>query len=424
MPIVESKTSKKSEQIRTRVHPIVAAAMTIVILTSLLPHTRYLPSMLAYAVVVTAYLLFMLIAIFIERETELTSPRWAIASLVIIWGVYIGHMYLDLATGSIDTGALVRIPPFVVLTGLNLFYIPRVVSRDTFLYILARMPAVLVIIGLPTLFVDGYSLELIRVVSGNDKTLPFGVGTRNIVSSVFVNPNTMSFVTMVGLLSAYGEYVTARSRVVLALVILNGLGLYLASGRGSMFAAIAGISLFVIYQIISISSFRRLYAFAGVAGLLLLLSVFNYLPAPAIIANIGTQGRDVIWAGAVSAVMTQPVFGFGAGKTGQFIAPFITGKWSGYGPHNSYLRLFVETGIIGGIAYALFIARILLGRLFFTSKTRDLTILALCTSIAISMIFSGYTLFGISCKSLISSLIFGYGLHSVKTKEIIGRNII
>ncbi|WP_336001801.1 O-antigen ligase family protein [Halorientalis halophila] len=395
----------------------VLAALALVVGTSALPFTGYLPSSVSYIVVLAAYLVFACVVVASGQQLRLAVPGWALLMLGSVWLIYLGHLFVDIVQGPINTEALVRVPPFVLLTGVNLFFIPQVVTRRGFFAIIARISAALVVIGLPTLFVDSYTLLVIDVVSIRGESIPFTSAGRNVVSSIFLNPNTMSYVTLLGFLTALGEFVETHRRVPAMLTVINGSGLYLAHGRSSMLAGVAGVCLFGLYMLGTKRTFRAGYILGGISGIYVILAVFGYIPGPSFITNVNVTGRPVIWAGGVRAILEQPTFGYGAGETGEFLAPFISGKYSGYTPHNSYLRVFVETGVVGGIAYLMLVGRTLFSRLFGELSVSDLTTLVLCSAIAVSMIFRGYTLFGFSIASLIAAITFGYGIKPTDSGE-------
>lgn len=390
----------------------VLAALALVVGTSALPFTGYLPSTVSYIIVLAAYLIFTCVVIACVQQPQLAVPRWALLMLGTIWLIYLGHLLVDIVQGTMDTQALIRVPPFVLLTGVNLFFIPQVVTRRGFFAIIARISAALVVIGLPTLFVDSYTLLVVDVVSVRGESIPFTSAGRNVVSSIFLNPNTMSYVTLLGFLTALGEFVETHRRVPAMLTVINGSGLYLAHGRSSMLAGVTGVCLFGLYVFGTKRTFRAGYILGGISGIYVIMAVFGYIPGPSFITDVNVTGRPVIWAGGVRAILEQPVFGYGAGETGEFMAPFISGKYSGFTPHNSYLRVFVETGVIGGIAYLLFVGQTLSSRLFGELTIHELTTLVVCSAIAVSMIFRGYTLFGFSIASLIAAISFGYGIKS------------
>lgn len=111
------------------------------------------------------------------------------------------------------------------------------------------------------------------------------------------------------------------------------------------------------------------------------------------------QTRRTVWAANLEYAGESPVFGSGVGCSGKiyhFIDPFyssilLISSDLGYGPHNSYLQILVETGMVG---FALFI--VILVRTFISIKrwkasvqTRDAVLLVL-SAIMVNSFFESY----------------------------------
>ncbi|WP_226022871.1 O-antigen ligase family protein [Halomicrobium salinisoli] len=390
----------------------VLAAVGLLVVASAIPYTSYLPFGLAYGSVVLAYAVLVGTALIRTRETLLVAPKWAVALIGTIWTIYLGHLFAAVATGSVTFDLFIRVPAFVLLTGINVFYVPRLVSRGAFFGILARVAAALVLIGLPTLFVDSYTLGIVEVTSIRTETVPFLSIERPAPNSIFQNKNVMSYVAMVGFLSACGERLETGQATAALLVAINGVGLYLAHARASMLGAAAGLVLFVAYTSLSDRAAHAVAISGGLAFVYAVCVIVGVLPGPAVLTNVDMHGRAAIWQGGVRSVATRPLFGFGPGDTGQIIAPFVTSPFAGYDPHNSYLRVFIDTGIVGGCAYLVFVVKTLFAQLTSVRDAYDLATLALCSGVAITMVFEGYTLFGISIMSLTGAIAFGYGVKA------------
>ena len=68
-------------------------------------------------------------------------------------------------------------------------------------------------------------------------------------------------------------------------------------------------------------------------------------------AGVGTlNGRLLIWKAGVEALARRPVIGYGTGGFERAVRPFLG---HGRAPHNSYLGVLVEQGVLGFILFAL-----------------------------------------------------------------------
>jgi hypothetical protein len=215
---------------------------------------------------------------------------------------------------------------------------------------MARVSAVIVLIGLPTLFVRQVPLGLIEVVSERGVTL--GPLEWNALSSIFRNPNTMSYLAMVGLIAGIGEYVRARTRLSLLLVVINGAGLFLSHSRGALLGAGVALTVLALHRQLSWLGFQCVVVFTASLGVYAFAVLVGSLPGPEVVRSADLSGRLVIWRGGFEAVLAHPLFGLGPGNTAVQIATFVAEPHSGLSPHNSYLRVFsVASSIFGLIIF-------------------------------------------------------------------------
>ena len=66
----------------------------------------------------------------------------------------------------------------------------------------------------------------------------------------------------------------------------------------------------------------------------------------AILSRFNGTGRYLFWSEASNVAMAAPVFGTGL-NTYSEVAPRYNSNWSGYYPHNCYLQMLAEIGIVG-----------------------------------------------------------------------------
>jgi O-antigen ligase len=373
--------------------------------------------------VVVAY--GVLIVVGLTREINILKiPKYALWSLSIIWFLYLLNLGMDVITSGVQVSTLIRVPAFIIFTAINLFFLPNLVSRRTFLTALTNFATVLVALGLPTLFIPQFGVGPIQIERWHSTfyLLPGDNVEIYMIKSIFRNPNTLSFVTAVGLISAFGRYFEHSDWMLKIQIFILTTGLYLAHGRASMAAAGIGIVLIIMYEVYEVKRFRQLTVLILGMGIVSFLLVSGIIPSPPPIPTINLQGRIELWKGGVRAVTHQPLLGYGPGDTGELIIPFVnTNRYVGTNPHNSYLRMFVTTGLIGGISYVLFISKVIFDQFFRSMSSQDLALFGLCIVITLTQFFAAFSLFGLSLTSVVASLTYGYGIHTIIVTDSISQ---
>ncbi|MFC6963858.1 O-antigen ligase family protein [Halocatena marina] len=319
------------------------------------------------------------------------------------------------------------------LMGLNLFVIPRYVSRNTFLWVLSLFASVSVLLGALAYSIGPYSVLGMNVTLWDETFSPIFVsGQLYPLESVFPNPNTFGFIGFMGaaaaIMLAIGQFPSSNSdhegqsvradgasATVLSfpymfslglsffagvLFVINVLGMYLSNSRASYLALAMALLLFFSY--ITLGRRSLPFAFVGLTSVVLLFLFL--LPQ----LGISASGRFALWSGALEAFLQQPkLLGEGIINTKEFIAPYVEEPYSGHSPHNSYLNIFLRAGLIGGGMYLL----IIVGSLFSGALRRDrvdVPALVLAFGCAIHQMFEAYSLFWYTIMAVISSLAFGY----------------
>lgn len=101
---------------------------------------------------------------------------------------------------------------------------------------------------------------------------------------------------------------------------------------------------------------------------------------------VNTSGRTDAWAFFYQVFLDNPVLGIGAGNSSKFfrnsdIEFFVT-------PHNEYLRLLVEGGLIGTAIVSFFMFRYIFFKLMLYKRTKSENVFQLLTLYACTLIFS------------------------------------
>jgi O-antigen ligase len=176
--------------------------------------------------------------------------------------------------------------------------------------------------------------------------------------------NPLSFYMLAMMLIAFARFAVRGQRRYLVLAGLFGIWLVLAMTRITLAAAVAAFMAVALYAAWRDRDYRLP---AAVAVILLLVGIplvplvlertFGTMPSVgellelvrdpvALYHRMNLQGRELVWAVAWQAFLGNPVFGLGLGtSTAHTIAALRI-----EGPavlHNEYLRLAVDTGLVG-----------------------------------------------------------------------------
>jgi O-antigen ligase len=150
-------------------------------------------------------------------------------------------------------------------------------------------------------------------------------------------------------------------------------------------------------------------AFSGVilASIVLAISI-DIIPSPGLVQNLDFTGRIHLWKATFYGYLDRPVFGWGAGNHAEAMNPYISREdLSGYGPHNSYARIFLELGFTGGVSYIYIIYRTIMIRVRTISSDLDIVELMILFTVIGIHFFEGYTILGLSLISSVSAIIIG-----------------
>ncbi|WP_435156889.1 O-antigen ligase family protein [Haladaptatus sp. DFWS20] len=330
-----------------------------------------------------------------------------ISSYVTLLGIYFYHVN-EMSAGSTRASFVVYV---ALIMGLNLFFIPRYISRNVFLWGVSLVSAFVVTIGLPAYIIGEYELSWLQIKLFNAKfALPL-LGTKvHFLQSILSNPNTVGVLAFAGAFGALvltGEYSRRRQLLLIPvaamLFLVNGLGLYLTHSRAAWLAFALGSTVYIGYVVFDRQSIP--YTVISLGALTILFFVGIFLT----IIPIDTHGRFALWTGGFRTILEAPSpLGYGVINTHEAIAPNVPNpNLRGYSPHNSYVEIFLHTGIVGGLAYI----TIVLGSIFegiVRKNTVDVPMLGFALAFSINQMFEVYSLFNIAVGSILSSLVFGY----------------
>jgi len=323
---------------------------------------------------------------------------------IILSILALGIIFSITTIRSPTPSTLTRFVIFIPLLFLNLVLIPICISQEMFYGTLARITAILTLIGLPTLIVGSVGpIQAYPVIS---KPLGFPVAIPGL-KSIFDNPNTMGAIAVYGTLAALWEYITFKKSYSFALLLINSGGVYFSQGRAAALALLAGLTIVAIYYFTN----RRTLVIVTVSGFLaapaMILIKLGVIPGPGLIRNIDLNNRVHLWTATFRTILDRPLLGWGIGNVSEAMEQYIAHG----SPHNSFLRMFSATGIIGGAIYFSIYLKAISKSLVSVAVEADVAEYGLVLGVAILHTFSGISLLGLSLRSVISTIILGFVLR-------------
>lgn len=368
-----------------------------------------IPRRLGYILTLGMILLLTIYAL--TKKTTYAIPKYAFVSLGPIFLVYFYHLS---KIQQLTIARAIRVPIFVFASVVAIFIIPSIIDPKQFISVISKLTAIVVVGTLPTAFLGTYSVLGFEIPSFNpNPEFQFWFIDLFRINFPFSNPNGLALFAMVGMLAALYEFDIYHSRTTLAILFINSIGILLTKGRSAIVAAIIGGLLYLAY---SNYGRRGLYTVlipgivTGVISYFMLFFDFSLLG----LGSINLSGRRTLWNASIQAVIENPIIGLGPGDTGKMINSFVKESIS-HPPANSYLRLFLTTGVIGGFSYLVFISTTLFYHILRVDGILSMAFLSIVIAFIIAQLFAAFSLFGISYTSLSAALIFGYSIRINQT---------
>lgn len=376
-------------------------------------------------IVLVAYGVFFVAVITTNSDLRSRGPlntripsRFHLAILfpvVVCWAVFILGFVL-----APSLRALLRLGAFTVLSAITLFIVPAVVPRERAFTAISVIGAVCVGIALPAILLGDVTLAGISIDWAGVSYSRFGVSL-HVPAVIFDSRNYFRVLVALGTVASASVYAHTRKRWLLGVCLLNLIGVYVTLGRAARLATLVAATLAGIYffvtRLTTPDSARRALAsvtlvgiFATVAGFGVALGV---LPGPTEAMQAALGKRLEYWSAAYEAILARPALGWGVVDTDVAIADRFAGAYTGV--HNSYLRLFLIGGVIGGIAYLALAASALVMALRALADRAPLALTAYCLVVMtlLFQLFAGGTIFGTSLSSVLWALTIGYAQPGV-----------
>lgn len=400
--------------LRETVTPV-RVLLVLTLSASVLPYTDIFPTTYSYVVVASSYAVLASVAVITQFPRRV--PPTVLALFTVIWMIYLGHLFTDPSAGSLQN--LLRPPVFVVFSFLGVFVLPQLVEERVLLWTVAGLSGILAVAGLPSAVLGSYTIGPVAVpIRTSGMTFPNGDPLFT-VQSIMSNPNPFGFLTAVGSLAALGIAVRNRSILAGCLTVVSGLGLVGSQSR----AAIGGFAIgLLVFTVVTLSSRRAsqfilgvLFTLGGAVGSFAVWQMWTTGAVPI----FGLESRVALWQATVETSLQAPIFGHGPGNTGEMIHEFVESRYISRTPtpHNSYLRMFLTTGFVGGVSYLLVTVAGTLTQCRNVVDTADATRLGLLLLVVTTQLFESYSLFGVSFNSVFASMLFGYVFYETMETE-------
>ncbi|EMA52070.1 O-antigen polymerase [Halococcus salifodinae DSM 8989] len=324
-------------------------------------------------------------------------------SATVLWGVFFLGLILNPSPSSVlRTGA------FIVLSAITLFVIPAVVTREQAFTAIGIVGAVCVLFSLPSALLGEFSV-LSWTIDRVSATYVFILDTHvRSPTFIFDQQNYFRVLVAMGTVAAAGVATQTRSSRMAIVAALNLIGVYLTLGRAARLAVVVAAVLVFAYYLAGRTALAGV-TIAGTGATVIAFAIaFGVLPGPTEPLRAVLGDRPGYWVASFRTFAARPFFGWGLLDTGTAIGNRYSGPFTGV--HNSYLRLFVIGGIVGGVTYLVLCGSALVAAL---RRIRERTPLALTTFCLVVMalffqLFDGATIFGTNLSSVLWALIIGY----------------
>lgn len=355
--------------------------------------------MSGYMIASVVYLGVLAVSSFRDRLAVRYDPLLVVPA-VFLWCIFLVGLVRN-PTGE----AALRTAAYIVFSGLNLFVVPATFSREEFADALSIVAVVAVVLAIP--------VAIPALVYDTGQVGVWGDGTFPALTSVFTNPNDLAALSVLGFVAAIATIWSGRSvRWGLLGTLICALGILFARGRGALLGAVAAVVIIAVYKLAG----RRAALSVVVLGVVAALS-FVWVALSGVLGPESTRAvfnyRAGLWQAAVRAVADQPFVGYGPVDDGPILVAHGGPTPGGYvrSAHSSYFRMFVMTGVLGGVVYLLLCAGAI-GRGLQTlahptavARFFPLTFLAV---VLVLGLFNNSPIFGLNFIAVLGSLAVGY----------------
>lgn len=389
------------------------------------------PSLLFYGgvgVVLTFTLIYYLYA---SDKPVVRSDRFTFGLFMAIISVYVTTSFLASISGEFN-------PDFVLLAGISygsfviIFIVPKVTEFTEMLHWVSIISAILGGLGILALIVGEYDL-LVATVSiehgGHVSLLNTDIRTPPI-KSILSNQNGLAHITGVGVFSSALLIVYRRDVKYGLFLTISLVALLLTGSRSSIIILGAGTaSLLALYaekkRSINISSLVIYSSF--IVTCIYIFLFFVYSPSVLYKLPVNLAGRVDLWEATTyvtklnimtgTGYATESITEIAHANDAIVLEGMLPERLQEQSPHNSYLSIFLHTGIVGGAVYVLFIHysfyRASIGETNFVKST----VICIGTIYIALQNIEEFGILGFNIHSVIFALALGYGVQYQALKK-------
>ena len=361
------------------------------LLATLLLYTPFVPPLLSQLLCLSA---FLGVGVLCVRDiSKLRMHHRAALALTTLLVLYGGHLALHP-----DSAGFLRVPAYALSAVVLVVLLPEVVPKRSFLIALG---------------VVGLLMSVLALLLAPFPTFRWKPGSGFVIKSIFQNPQSLGIIAVAGVWGLVPQTIRGkRRRVAAAGLVLCLVVIVLAENRSLLLGLTGGFTVIFAQRYRGALVSIPVVAIGAVGSLVVFGIVFDILPGPTALATYDLNNRVPLWIAAIEAVSQSPkalLFGYGAGNMSQLLEPYIVGR-SPSGPHNGYLRMLLNTGVIGLIAY-LRIQLDALNSLRTAVSINELTIVGLLVTFMVADLFGSITFFGFSTDTFLLAGATGYALR-------------
>lgn len=394
--------------------PLFRALFLLSFLAVIISSSPIAPGVWGNTFALLSYLVLTVFSI-IHMGFKIKTRRYVAITILLITSLYLVNL-VRYSFSNIKIGGLTvsyglsnsimifgSIMGYLLALALYLIFLPKILRKQTLFKFISILSATSVIVGLPMMFLGEYSVLGIKFLPYT-YLQPFrGMGV-NIyaVNSYFSDANDLSRMAFFGIFSSLFLLLRNRKIIYYVLLSVNTVGLLLGNSRGAIVTTLLGVTLFyAMNKGLGEKTIVVFLIFAMIFGNLLLSHL-----------NVHLAGRGVVWQATIRTVLEHPLLGTGLGMTGKKISPFVSSpRWVGLGTQNTYLFVFLTSGILGGASYVYLVLKSIWEFAKTASTAHDHLLLAFACSLTFLQWFEDMPIFGINKVSLITGLVFGFLIH-------------
>ena len=336
---------------------------------------------------------------------------------IVLWALFIVGFALNPSFH-----ALLRLGAFTVISAITLFVVPAVVSRERAFRAIAVLSAASVAIALPSIVWPDYTIfgvEIAQVLDNERAELTLGIISRTPIS-FFDGISYFRMLATIGVVCAGGLFVRDHNFWMGVACALNLFGVFLGAGRATILGLLAAVVLAVVYHTAGNKALAGVTVVGVLTAVVALAATAGVLPGPTTTLQSALGNRVGYWTASYEAFVARPVLGWGLIDTTTVVNDYYSlNSGSVTGVHNSYLRLFVIGGIVGGAAYLVLSASALLLAFRAVRKHVPLGLAAYClvAMVLVIQLFTAGTIFGTNLSSVLWALAIGYAQPGVATTD-------